>query len=105
MHGLALLFTLHFGDAPSTTDGWRATDKAKHFLMSAFVQSASFSALRTIRVSRGGSLAGATVFTAGIGIGKELYDRKYGGDPSYRDLVADGAGMLAAAAILRHTER
>jgi putative lipoprotein len=106
MHALALVFTLHFGRAGGTAgDAWLSRDKAKHFFMSAFVQSASFSALRTTRLSRNGSLIGATIVSAGVGVGKELYDQRYGGDPSLKDLAADGAGILAATALLRHTER
>lgn len=105
MNGLALLFTLHLSGPPSAGDRWLSADKAKHFFMSAFVQSASFSGLRMTRLSRNGSLVAATVVTAGVGIGKELYDIRFGGDPSLRDLAADGAGILAATAILRHTER
>ena len=105
MHGLVLLFTLHFGDAPASGDRWLSADKAKHFFTSAFVQSASFSAFREVRVSRKGSLIGATAMSAAVGVGKELYDRKFGGDPSFRDLAADGAGILAATVLLRRTER
>lgn len=103
MHGLALVFALQLGSAPKADDGWLSADKAKHFLLSAFVQSAGFSALRAARVSRGGALAGATVFSAGAGLGKEWYDKKFGGDPSFRDLAADGAGILAASALLHQT--
>jgi uncharacterized protein YfiM (DUF2279 family) len=105
MRGLALLMTLHFGDGPNNSDRWFAEDKAKHFLMSMFVQSGAFSAFRTTGMSRHDSLIGATIVTAGVGIGKELYDRKYGGDPSFRDLAADGAGIVAASLLLAQTPK
>jgi uncharacterized protein YfiM (DUF2279 family) len=101
--GLIVAFSLHWGAPAQRDDGWVSADKAKHFFMSAFVESVSFSALRTARVSRGEALTIATVATAGVGIGKEIYDRKFGGDPSVKDLVADGAGILAAGLVLRHT--
>jgi uncharacterized protein YfiM (DUF2279 family) len=104
MRGFALVMALHFGDAKSP-DPWFGVDKAKHFFTSMFVQTAAFGAFRTTGMSRQSSLIGATIVTAGVGVGKELYDRKYGGDPSLRDLAADGAGILAASLLLAHTPR
>jgi putative lipoprotein len=108
MRGIVLLFSLHWkGPAQGATgpDRWLSSDKARHFFMSAFVQSASFSAIRATGVSRNASLAGATAVSAGVGIGKELYDRKVGGDPSWKDLGADGAGILAATTLLVRTPK
>jgi uncharacterized protein YfiM (DUF2279 family) len=105
MHGLLLLFTLHVGDGPASADRWFARDKAKHFFSAAFVQTISFSALRAAGASRKVSLAGATVTTSAVSIGKEVCDLEYGGDPSLRDLTWDAAGMLAATALLVHTKR
>jgi uncharacterized protein YfiM (DUF2279 family) len=39
-----------------------------------------------------------------IGVGKELYDRRFGGDPSFKDLTWDAAGIAAASLLLRRTE-
>lgn len=109
MRTLALMLVFHVGfhasDNPGAADKWFAPDKAKHFLMAAFIQSASFSALRATGLSRHGSLVGATVTTSLASVGKELYDRVAGGDPSWKDLAWDGAGLLAATAVLRRTER
>lgn len=105
MRGLLLLFTLNRSDAGGG-DHWFAADKAKHFFAAAFVQSASFSALRAVGASRTGALAGATAVSAAVSIGKELRDmRTPGGDPSWKDLTWDGVGILAASALLVHTER
>jgi putative lipoprotein len=104
MRGLALLFTLHFGGEPAGRDPWFSPDKAKHFFMSAFVQSASFSALRLAGASRTGSLVGASAASLSVGVGKELYDKKFGGDPSLKDLTWDGAGITAASLLLARTE-
>lgn len=104
MPTIALLLTLHFGSAASG-DRWIAPDKARHFFTSAFLQSLSYSALRSARVGKTGALIGATAVTATVGIGKEVYDARFGGDPSVRDLTADGAGILAASLILAHTQR
>lgn len=105
MHGLLLVFTLRFGAAAPSADPWFGADKAKHFFTSAFVQSVSYSALRSARVGKTGALIGATAVSASVGLGKEWYDARYGGDPSVRDLAADGAGILAATLLLVHTQR
>jgi len=103
MRGLALLFTLHFGDEHPGGDRWFAADKMKHFFVAAFVQSASFSGLRAAGMSKSSSLTGATVLTAGVSIGKEIHDRQTGGVVSFKDLTWDAAGMAAGAALAQHT--
>ena len=44
MRGLVLIFGLHAGDH------WFGTDKIKHFFLSAFVESVTYSALRASNV-------------------------------------------------------
>jgi putative lipoprotein len=106
--GLSLVLTLHFGGPaparlPAADDRWLSSDKARHFLVSAFVNSLSYSVARSARVSREGALVTGAAVAAGVGVGKELYDRKSGGDPSVKDLVADGAGIAAATALVAQT--
>ena len=104
MRGLVLLFVLHAADARAPRDRWLGADKAKHFFISAFVQSVSFSALRATGVTRNSSLIAAAGVTVGVGIGRELYDlRRPGGVSSVKDVAWDAAGALAAAELLRHT--
>jgi uncharacterized protein YfiM (DUF2279 family) len=43
--------------------------------------------------------------TAGAGIGKELWDRTHHGDFSFRDLAADGAGLVSGAVLMRQVAR
>lgn len=105
MHGLFLAFTLTFGQTPREPDRWFAVDKAKHFFTAAFVQSVSFSAFRATGLSRSGSLAGATVVSATLSIGKEIVDARGAGTASAKDLTWDAAGMAAASALLWRTER
>ena len=105
MRGLTLLFTLHFGRAPQPPDRWTGTDKVQHFFTAAFVESASFSLLRLTRLSRTASLVGATAVAGSVSVGKEVYDAKYQGDPSAKDLTWDAAGIVAAGALLSRTER
>lgn len=105
--GLGFVLTLHFGPVQAPVqrdDGWLSTDKVKHFMTSMFVESFTLSAIRATRVSKEGSLIAASAVTLGVGIGKELYDRKSGGDPSFKDLTADAVGAAAAAALLNQSK-
>ena len=104
MRGILLMFTLHLGDEHPSGDRWFAPDKAKHFFMAAFVQSASFGGLRAVGAGRSGSLAGAPAVTAGVSSGKEIFDARSGGTASAKDLTWDLAGMIAASAAVGRTE-
>ncbi|MDQ2932485.1 MAG: DUF2279 domain-containing protein [Gemmatimonadota bacterium] len=99
MRGLILAFGLHAGGG----DHWFGTDKVKHFLVSAFVESVSYSALRSVNVRHDQALIGASAFTLGVGVGKELYDHHSYGLFSVKDLTWDVAGNAAAATVLAHT--
>lgn len=103
MRGLMLVFTLHRGDHASS-DRWFAADKVKHFFMAGFVESASFSALRLTGMRRTSALNTAIGAAAGISVGKEVYDRFAGGDPSLKDLTWDAAGIAAAGVALHQTK-
>lgn len=105
MRVLALLFTLHFGDEHPGGDRWFSADKAKHFFTAAFVQSASFSALRSTGVRWTGSIAAASAVTGAVSIGKEVYDARSGGDASVKDLLWDAGGAAGVSVLLHHTER
>lgn len=106
MRGFLLVFSLHASRTGSASDRWFAVDKAKHFFAAAFVQTVSFSALRSVGVSRGAAMAGATVVSATVSVGKELRDRVTpGGDPSLKDLAWDVAGIAVATVLLEHTEK
>lgn len=105
MRALALLFTLHFGDEHPGGDRWFSPDKAKHFFMAAFVQSASFSALRSTGLRWKGSIAGASAVTAAVSVGKEVHDARTGGDASVKDLIWDVGAAAGATVLLRQTER
>jgi putative lipoprotein len=95
MKALVLILALH---APP--DRWFAPDKLKHFFMAAFVQSVSFSALRTLHVDHDAALVGASAVTLSLGVGKELYDHRVKGEFSVRDLTWDAAGAGAASLLL-----
>jgi putative lipoprotein len=107
MRGLLLAFSLHVGPAPQggVADSWFSRDKAQHFLMSAFIQSAGYGVLRGAGLRHGAALGGASVTTAAIGVGKELHDRDVKGDFSARDLTWDAAGAGSMSLLLAHTAR
>ncbi|MDQ3810823.1 MAG: hypothetical protein M3336_11080, partial [Chloroflexota bacterium] len=86
-------------------DGWFTADKVKHFLMSAFVQSVSYSVLRTAHLDHSVALVSASGVTTLVAVGKELYDRRTGGDFSPRDLVWDAAGASSATLLLTRSVR
>lgn len=89
----------------STGDPWFGADKVKHFFMTAFVQSLTYSTIRLTNADHRSSMVGAAAMSAGFGIGKELFDRRRGGLFSKRDLVWDAAGAGSAAVLLAQTRR
>ena len=99
---LALVLSLQ---ASSPPDRWFGPDKIKHFFIAAFVQSASYSALRTVNARHGLSLAGASATTTVFSLGKEISDKRRYGEFSFRDLAWDAGGAFAASALLVRTER
>lgn len=100
--GVVLAFALSLHAPPHVQV---APDKVKHFFLSAFVQSASYSALRLGGVAHGEALIGASAVTIAAGIAKEVRDSRAGGRFDVGDLVWDVAGAAAAAAVLEQSRR
>jgi putative lipoprotein len=87
-------------------DAWFGIDKLKHFFMSAFIESVSYSILQAAKANHSTARAGAIGFTAAIGMAKEIHDKRTPGNIfSVRDLTWDGAGIVTGAALLAHTIR
>lgn len=105
MRGLLLVFSLHGSPGTRVADAWLGEDKVKHFFVSAFVQSISYGSLRGAGLGHGAALAGASVTTAAIGVGKELRDLRVKGEFSPRDLTWDAAGAGTMTLLLAHTAR
>jgi putative lipoprotein len=85
-------------------DSWFGIDKIKHFFMSAFIESVSYSALQAAHANRRAALGGAIGVAAAFGVGRELHDRRTPGNWfSYRDLTWDAIGTAAGAVLLTHT--
>jgi uncharacterized protein YfiM (DUF2279 family) len=104
MRSLVLVLSL-WAPGGGGGDSWLSADKLKHFFVSAFVQSVSYSALRTARVSHDGALVGASALTLVVGVGKEIHDESSRGGEGFsvRDLAWDAAGAGAATAMLSRT--
>ena len=82
---------------------WFGADRVKHFFLSFFVQSASYTALRTANLGDAPALAGATVATGAVGLSKEVWDRRHGKPFELGDLVWDALGAATASALLVRT--
>ena len=90
----------------SHPDPWFGIDKVKHFFMSAFINSVSYSVLEAARVNHRSAMAGAAGITMALGIGRELHDMRVPGNLfSVRDLTWDAIGTAAGAALTAHTIR
>ncbi len=101
----ALVFSIAFGGDADPGERWFGPDKVQHFFAAAFVQSVSYSGLRAANLSHGRALTGATVTSATVSLGKEVYDLRRGGIFSGRDLVWDAGGIGAATLLLDRTRR
>jgi uncharacterized protein YfiM (DUF2279 family) len=78
----------------------------KHFFMSAFINSVSYSALQAARVNHRSAVAGAIGITMAAGLGREIHDMRVPGNIfSVRDLTWDAVGTAAGAALAAHTIR
>jgi putative lipoprotein len=87
-------------------DAWFGIDKIKHFFMSAFIESVSFSALQASGANHRSAMAGAIGITIGLGVGREIHDMRVPGNLfSVRDLTWDVLGTGAGAALLSQTRR
>ena len=86
-------------------DPWFGPDKVKHLLLSFFVQSVAYSTLRATKLGHESSFLGSGAIAVGVGLGKELADRRGTGRFSPRDLVWDAAGVGAASLVLERASR
>ncbi len=100
--GVVLAFALSLHAPPRVTI---APDKVKHFFMSAFVQSLSYTTLRATGVDHDDALVTAAAATVALGVGKEVYDARAGRRFDAYDLAWDLAGVAAATAVLEQSRR
>ena len=105
MRGVLLVFSLGGSPRLPAGDAWFGEDKLKHFFTSAFVQSLGYGTLRAVGASHAVALTGASIATATVGIGKEVWDAHGHGDPSAKDLTWDALGAGAATLLLVRVAR
>jgi putative lipoprotein len=86
-------------------DRWLGPDKVQHYAASAVIEGAMYGAFRSMHMSKGRSLAAATVVTIAAGVGKELVDRRRGFTISAKDLAWDVAGVSSVVGWLRRGEQ
>jgi putative lipoprotein len=102
--GLCLAANLVFAQTAVARDSWFGIDKIKHFFMSAFVESVSYSVLQAANVKRRPALGAAIGVAAAVGVAREIHDKRTPGKWfSYQDLTWDALGMVAGAAVVTHT--
>ncbi len=89
-------------NSPRPEDPWIAFDKAEHVTFGfLFTLGTQYVLVNKLSVRERGALPVSAGVAAAAGLGKELYDRKYGsGFFSRRDLVADAAGIALAVAVV-----
>jgi putative lipoprotein len=93
------------GVRPPVGDTFFGFDKVKHFMMSGFIEAVGFNSLQAVNVDRSASLAASTAVTLGIGVARELHDRRTTGLFSLGDLTWDTLGTAAALLIFSHSQR
>lgn len=99
--------SLNVRDSVSTPmrDSFTGSDKPKHFLMSGFIEAIGFGALQAINVGRSVSIGTATAATLGVGLAREVHDKRTKGLFSIGDLTWDALGTGAALLVISHTQR
>ena len=103
---LSLAVNLVYAQTAVARDSWFGIDKIKHFFMSAFIESVSYSALQAAHVNHRAALGGAIGVTMAFGVGRELHDKRTPGKWfSYQDLTWDALGATAGAVMLSQTRR
>jgi uncharacterized protein YfiM (DUF2279 family) len=107
-HVFSLCFAVNlvYAQAVVVRDSWFSPDKIKHFFMSAFIESVTYSALQAARVNHRPALGGAIGVTMAIGVGREIHDsRNPKNHFSINDLTWDAIGVGAGSVMLSHTIR
>lgn len=100
---LSLALNLVFAQSAVAGDSWLGIDKLKHFFLSAFATSVSFSALQAAGANRKTAMTGAIGASAALGISRELYNLRTTRVFSLKDLTWDAIGIGAAATVLSRT--
>jgi putative lipoprotein len=102
LRSAALAATVVFAAGTSqagTADPWFGRDKALHFSASAALASGGYAAGAIFSDSVEARLMVGAGLALGAGVGKEVFDRYGGGDPSWRDLTWDVVGTACGLGV------
>lgn len=102
---LSVGLNLIFAQSAVTGESWFGIDKLKHFFLSAFATSVSYSALQAAGANRKTAMAGAIGASAALGISREIYNLRTTKVFSLKDLAWDAMGTGAAATVLSRTTK
>jgi uncharacterized protein YfiM (DUF2279 family) len=106
LFSLCFAVNLVYAQVAVVHDSWFSPDKVKHFFMSAFIESVTYSALQAARVNHRPALGGAMGVTMAVGVGREIHDKRTPGNIfSVRDLTWDAVGATAGAVLSSQTRR
>jgi len=101
----ALGVNLIFAQTAVARDSWFGVDKLKHFFLSAFATSVSYSALQAAGANRSTAMTGAIASSLALGVARETYNLRTTKLFSLKDLTWDAMGTAAAATMLNHTRK
>lgn len=100
--GLTLGLNLLFAQAAVFPDRWFGNDKVKHFFLSAFGTSITFSALQAAGANRRAAMTGAIGASTALGVAREFHNKRTTRF-SFKDLTWNAVGTAAAATMLNQT--
>ncbi|MEX2109555.1 MAG: hypothetical protein WD802_03030 [Gemmatimonadaceae bacterium] len=101
--GVNLLFAQAAVASPS--DSWFGADKIKHFFLSAFATSISFSALQAAGANRRTAMTGAIGASLALGVAREVHNLRTTQLFSSKDLSWGVFGTATAATMLNQTRK
>lgn len=102
---LSVAFNLFFAQAAVARDSWFGSDKIKHFFLSAFATSISYSAFQAVGADRRTAMTGAIGASIALGVTREFYNLRTTKLFSVKDLTWDAIGTGAAAIMLTRTTK
>ena len=86
---------------PSQNDKWIAIDKLQHFTYSCFISfGTQYILVNKLDLIEGKAVPISSLLSLSAGILKEINDKRGGSYFSYKDMVANGIGILTAVIII-----
>ena len=86
---------------PSQNDKWIAIDKLQHFSYSCFLSfGTQYVLVNKLDLREGKAVPMSSLLSLSAGILKEINDKRGGSYFSYKDMVANGIGILTAVIII-----